>query len=96
MIAERMRALFGAGRTRAEPEVTRRIREWLYRALKCGEEVRFSISEIVCNDPGCVGTETVALVMVPGEKTRALKILKPMDEVTELDVLLAVADADKA
>lgn len=95
MIAGRMRAIFGAGRDRPEPEVPARIREWLRRALKCGEDVRFAVNEIACADPGCVGTETVVLVMAPGEKTRALKVLKPMDQVTELDVRLAVADAGK-
>jgi len=42
-----------------------------------------SVSEISCADPSCPGTETVILVMRPGERTRAYKVAKAMDAVTE-------------
>ncbi|TCO10179.1 hypothetical protein EV666_11552 [Camelimonas lactis] len=77
----------------ADRAVSDRIRAWA--ATVCGDapETRFSVNEIICRDPSCPGTETVILVMAPGAKTRALKIARPMAEVTEQDVLQAVADS---
>ncbi|MNL83509.1 hypothetical protein D3C87_2111750 [compost metagenome] len=42
-----------------------------------------AVNEILCADPACPGSETVILVMKPGEKTRAYKLPMPMDEVTQ-------------
>ncbi|WP_154678250.1 hypothetical protein [Microvirga massiliensis] len=49
------------------------------------------MNEIVCRDASCPGIETIILVMVPGQRTRACKISKPLEEVTEADVREAVA-----
>ncbi|HMO29001.1 hypothetical protein [Enterovirga sp.] len=51
------------------------------------------MSEIVCLDPACPGTETVMLVMAPGLKTRAAKLAKAAAEVTEPEVRAALAEA---
>ncbi len=48
--------------------------------------------EIICADPACPGSETVILVMKPGEKTRAYKLQMAMAEVTAE----ALADALRA
>ena len=45
-----------------------------------------TVSEIVCPDPACPGTETVVLVMKTGRKTVALKIAKPLQEVGNADI----------
>jgi hypothetical protein len=82
---------FGIGKAKPEPEVSARIKEWLRRALRNDEATTYVVNEIICNDPGCIGTETIMLLMHPHQKTRALKVLKPMAEVTELDVHLALA-----
>lgn len=81
---------FGSGKAKPEPEVFSRIKVWLARALR-DEETTFVVNEIICNDPGCIGTETVILLMRPRQPTRAVKVLKPMAEVTELDIHLALA-----
>lgn len=88
--------LFGRRRTKPEPEAVARIRLWLARILKTDDATRFAINEIDCADPGCVGIETVALVMQPDAPTWALKVKKPMAEVTELDLRLALAETTSA
>ena len=47
------------------------------------EDATVSANEILCADPSCPGQETVVLVMVPGQRTRAYKVQAAMDEVTE-------------
>ncbi len=60
-------------------------------ALPDGSEI--TVSEIVCLDPACPGTETVLLVMRPGQRTRAAKIAKPATEITERDIRSALVEA---
>ena len=50
-----------------------------------------AVNEITCLDPACPGVETVILVMEPGHKTRAYKIAKTLDGVTEQDIRDALA-----
>ena len=86
------RAWLGAFRPRrAEAGAIARIREWAVAAL--GGTVSVSVNEIVCRDASCPGIETIILVMTPGQRTRACKISKPLEEVTEADVRKAV-DSD--
>ena len=63
-----------------------RVKELARATLGLGEEAAISVNEINCTDPGCPGTETVILLMVPGERTRALKVMKPVEEVGEADI----------
>ena len=46
------------------------------------EAAAVAVNEILCADPACPGTETVILVMNPGEKTKAFKLAMAMAEVT--------------
>ena len=78
------------GRRRPEPEAVARVKAWARAALGTGEEVALAVNEIACLDPGCPGLETVILVMSPGERTRAFKITKALDEVVEQDVRAAL------
>jgi len=73
-------------RDRPDREAVERVKDWTRRALGAAPDTAFSVSEIVCADPSCPGTETVILVMEPGKKTRALKVSKALDAVTEEDV----------
>jgi len=50
--------------------------------LSLDETAAVAVNEILCADPACPGSETVILVMKPGEKTRAFKLQMTMDEVT--------------
>ena len=67
------------------------IKAWTRAVLRLPEDTALAVNEIVCNDPSCPGTETVILIMEPGRKTRACKIEKSADAVTEEDVRAAVS-----
>ena len=62
----------------AAAQVKRQVRE----LLDLPENAVIAVNEIICADPACPGTETVILVMKPGEKTRAFKLQMAMGEVT--------------
>ncbi len=89
-------ALFGAfmrgsfGLPKPDRQAVERVKELARSAIQASPETAFAVNEIACNDPGCPGIETVILVMEPGRKTRALKVPKPLDEVTEQDILAAL------
>ena len=68
-----------------------RIKAWALDALPAGTAL--AVNEIACLDPACPGLETVILVMEPGRKTRACKIAKAIEAVTEQDVRAALAPA---
>ena len=75
---------------RADPGSVERVRAWARATLRAREDTTFAVNEIACTDPGCPGSETVILVMEPGRRTRACKIPKLMDDVTEQDVRWAL------
>ncbi len=85
-------ALFGAllrgtfGLPKPDRETIERVKELTRSALRASPETALAVNEIACNDPGCPGLETVILVMEPGQKTRALKVQKTLDEITEQDI----------
>ena len=53
--------------------------------------VSVSVSERDCGDPGCGGTRTIVLMMHPGRATEAVKIDKPLEQVTQSDLADALA-----
>ena len=89
-------ALFGAflrgsfGLPKPDKQAIDRVKDLARAALRGSPETAFAVNEIACNDPGCPGIETVILVMEPGQKTRVLKVTKPLDEVMEQDILKAL------
>jgi hypothetical protein len=89
-------ALFGAflrgsfGLPKPDKLAIDRVKDLTRAALRASPETAFAVNEIACNDPGCPGIETVILVMEPGQKTKALKVAKPLDEVMEQDILDAL------
>lgn len=80
-------ALFGFGRSRPEDGVRRQVEAWARAACDPGADAVVKVNEIVCPDPACPGYETCILVMLPGARTQAYKIAKPVAEVTQADVL---------
>ena len=68
------------------PDDTARVKALVFAALGNNPDIGISVSEIICTDPGCPGTETVILVMVPLKKTAACKIAKIAGDVTDDDV----------
>lgn len=60
--------------------------------LDLGPEDAISAQEVACPDPDCPDAETVVLVMRAGERTRALKLARPMAGVTDDDLAALVAE----
>jgi hypothetical protein len=89
-------ALFGAflrgsfGLPKPDKQAVDRVKDLARAALRVSPDTAFAVNEIACTDPGCPGIETVILVMEPGQKTRALKVAKPLDAVMEQDILKAL------
>ena len=81
---------FGRGRARPDDGTRSRVEAWIREAGEFGPDVVLKLNEIVCADPACPGIETVVLVMRPGTRTQALKIGKPMAEITAEDVAAAL------
>ncbi|MGX1744664.1 hypothetical protein ACWIEX_24205 [Bosea sp. NPDC055353] len=88
--------LFGkseSGDAKAEARRTaERLKVQVRDLLGLPETAAIAVNEIICADPACPGSETVILVMKPGEKTRAYKLQMAMAEVTAE----ALADAFRA
>jgi hypothetical protein len=72
-------------------EAIERVKVWAHEALENPDSTTIAVNEIACTDPACPGVETVLLIMEPGAKTRACKIAKALDTVSEQDVRAAVA-----
>ncbi len=72
---------FGRG-TKGDPDAVLRIKAQIRESLGLDEGVVIAVNEILCADPSCPGTETVILVMNPGQKTKAYKVPAAMAEVT--------------
>ncbi|RDJ21787.1 hypothetical protein DWF00_25935 [Bosea caraganae] len=76
--------LFGKGNDRKaeSAEAAARIKAETRELLGLPEAAAIAVNEIICADPACPGTETVILVMNPGEKTRAFKAQVAMSDLT--------------
>ena len=90
-----LRGLFAkrAGLAPPDRDETARVKTLALALLDLPSGAEVTVSEIVCLDPACPGTETVILVMAPREKTRAAKVVKPAAEVMEPDLREALAEA---
>ena len=72
----------GAQQNSADKAEGARIKADVREQLGLPESAVIAVNEILCADPACPGTETVILVMNPGEKTKAFKLQMAMAEVT--------------
>ena len=89
----RLGRFFGGRAGERNPEAAR-IRALILSLLPEGSAV--TVNEILCPDPACPDLETVILVIREGAKTRALKIAKPMEAVTEQDLACALVPGEGA
>ena len=86
------RLFFRSGRSaEAAPDAARELAAKARGVLGVDDDTTISISEIACGDPACGGAETVILIMRPGRRTEAAKILRPLAEVVEDDLADALA-----
>lgn len=68
------------------------VKDWIREALGLGENTVVMVSELQCMEEGCPPIETVIAVMGTASDKRIFKIHKPIDDVTELDVVKALED----
>lgn len=78
-------------RPRPDGAARGRVAEAARRLGGFGSEVALTVNEIVCADPACPGTETVILILRPGLRAEAVKVGKPVEQVSEADVAAALA-----
>jgi hypothetical protein len=69
-----------------------RIKADVRDLLSLPEAAAIAVNEILCADPACPGTETVILVMNPGQKTKAYKAQTPMADLTREALAAVLAD----
>jgi hypothetical protein len=55
------------------------------------DDTAVSVSEHDCGEPGCCGARTIVLVMRPRRPTEAVRIDKPLEQVTPTDLSDALA-----
>jgi hypothetical protein len=59
--------------------------------LNADDETVVSVSERDCRDPGCRGAETIVLVLHPRRAAKAVKIEKPLEQISLSDLSDALA-----
>lgn len=75
--------LFGKDkREAAGADAAAQVKRQVRVLLQLPDNAVIAVNEILCADPACPGTETVILVMKPGEKTRAFKVQMALAELT--------------
>lgn len=90
-----LRGLFArrAGIPDRDRDATERVKALALGLLALPPGAEITVSEIVCLDPACPGTETVLLVMLPGTRTRAAKLTMAAAAVTEPELRAALEEA---
>ena len=78
-----------ARRARAALELTMQARA----ILKADNDTVVSVSEHNCGDPEC-GSQTIILLLRPRQPTEAIKIGKPLEAITWIDLCTALAASD--
>ena len=67
------------------------LKEHARTVINADDDTVVSVSERDCGDPGCGGVQTIVLVMHPRRPTEAVKIDKPLEQVTQSDISDALA-----
>jgi hypothetical protein len=67
------------------------LKEHARTVINADDDTVVSVNERDCSDPGCGGAQTVVLVMHPRRPTKAVKIDKPLEHVTQSDICDALA-----
>jgi len=85
--------MFGLFRkpSQAEREKSAAIKDIVREIVGLGDDATLSVSEIQCGDASCPGTETVILIMRPGARTLAYKVLAPLLEIDRAAVEQALS-----
>jgi hypothetical protein len=68
-----------------------RLKEHARTVINADDETVVSVSERDCGDPGCGGARTIVLIMHPRRPTEAVKIDKPLEQITQTELSDALA-----
>jgi len=71
--------------------VVRELKEYARTAINADDETIVTVSERDCGDPVCGGARTIVLIMHPRRPTEAVKIDKPLEQITQTDLSDALA-----
>ena len=71
--------------------VVRELKEHARTAINADDETIVTVSESDCGDPLCGGARTIVLIMHPRRPTEAVKIDKPLEQITQTDLSDALA-----
>jgi hypothetical protein len=72
-------------------DAARELKVHARAVINADDDTVVTISERDCGDPGCGGARTIVLVMHPRRPTEAVKINKPLEQVTQSDISDALA-----
>ena len=64
----------------------RELKEHARTIINVDDETLVTISEHDCSDAGCGGARTIVLIMHPRRPTEAVKIDKPLEQITQTDL----------
>jgi hypothetical protein len=67
------------------------LKEHARTVINADDETVVSVSERDCGDPGCGGARTIVLIMHPRRPTEAVKIDKPLEQITRTELSDALA-----
>src|ERR1700730_12387954 len=67
------------------------LKEHARTVINADDETAVSVSERDCGDPRSVGRRTIVLIMHPRRPTEAVKIDKPLEQITRTELSDALA-----
>ncbi len=74
----------------AEPD-TEQVADWAREELGLPASTRVAVAEKPSNDPRCSPIVTELTIEAPGESPFTVHVERPLAEVTQMDVLAAIA-----
>ena len=76
---------------KSDPEVSARVKRWVREVMGLSEDEVVMVTELRCAEDDCPDVETVIAVLGEPGRARKHKLLKPMTEVTQMDVMYLAA-----
>ena len=84
-------AFFARKTSNRQTSAALELKEHARTVINADDETVVSISERDCGDPGCGGVRTIVLILHPRRPAEAVKIDKPLEQITQSDLTDALA-----
>ena len=84
-------AFFARKTSNRQTSAALELKEHARTVINADDETVVSISERDCGDPGCGGVRTIVLILHPRRPAEAVKIDKPLEQITQTDLFDALA-----